>query len=99
MRWRFELGALGATPGALEESKQAHVSPVSLLARHASGDWDDVPAADAGENELSVREDFRILSSYTLPNGARLWIITERDRSATTIHYAGRVLVRGGRTN
>jgi hypothetical protein len=49
------------------------------------GDWGDLDEHDRRENELSFREGFRILSSYNLPNAERLWIITEADRSATTL--------------
>ena len=63
----------------------AGVAPTDLLRRHVSGDWGDVPAEDAAENELSVREGFRILSSYALPGTAvRVWLLTERDRTVTT---------------
>jgi hypothetical protein len=44
-----------------------------------------VSVADARENELSLREGFRILSSYPLPTGAKVWIITEADRSSTCL--------------
>jgi hypothetical protein len=56
----------------------------TLLERHQSGDWGDVPPEDACENEFSVRYGFRVLSSYQVA-GERLWVITERDRSATTL--------------
>jgi hypothetical protein len=55
-----------------------------LLARHASGDWGDVPPEDADENRLSIEHGFRVLSSYSV-DGERIWIITEADRSATTL--------------
>jgi hypothetical protein len=55
-----------------------------LLERHLSGDWGDVPPEDTRENEFSVRCGFRIVSSYQVA-GERLWVITERDRSATTL--------------
>ena len=58
--------------------------PAGLLARHVSGDWGEVPHEDARENELSVRQGFRIVSSYTV-GGERVWIITEADRSSTCI--------------
>jgi hypothetical protein len=83
---RFELGQLLATPGALEVLGELEVSPSELLARHASGDWGAVPAEDARENALSVREGFRIVSSYPLGEEARkVWVITESDRSSTCI--------------
>lgn len=81
----FELGALVATPAALDACEAANVSPSALLERHASGDWGEVPATDARENELSVREGFRILSNYPLSSGATVWIITEADRSSTCL--------------
>jgi len=65
--------------------QEAGVAPADLLRRHASGDWGDVPAEDAAENELSVREGCRILSSYPQPGtDARIWLLTERDRTVTT---------------
>ena len=82
---RFALGRVVATSGALEALRQAGQSSYELLRRHASGDWGDVPPEDAGENELSVREGFRIISSYRLATAATIWIITEADRSATTL--------------
>ena len=82
---RFPLGRVVATPGALNALRQAGQSGYELLRRHASGDWGDVPPEDAAENELSVRQGFRILSNYQLGISATIWIITEADRSATTI--------------
>jgi hypothetical protein len=83
---RFELGHLVATPGALEVLGQLEVSPSELLERHASGDWGVVSAEDAQENELLVREGFRIVSSYPLGEDARkVWVITESDRSSTCL--------------
>ena len=84
MSVRFPLGQTVATPGALEILETTSTSPLALLARHQSGDWGDVPPEDATENELSVEQGFRILSSYRLGQ-ERLWVITEADRSVTTI--------------
>lgn len=81
----FPLGQVVATPGALRALEKAGVMPISLLARHMSGDWGGVCAEDAAENDLSVREGHRILSAYTLPTAVRIWAITEADRSATTL--------------
>lgn len=80
----FGLGRVVATPGALTLCEEANVSPSSLIARHASGDWGEVPSEDARENELSVREGFRILSSYPVGDGT-CWIITQADRSSTCL--------------
>ena len=81
----FPLGRLVATPGAVELLRSAGEDLLpALLERHRSGDWGDVPSEDARENEFSVRHGFRIISSYRVA-GERLWVITERDRSATTL--------------
>ena len=82
---RFNLGQVVATPGALKALDAAQVLPAQLLTRHQSGDWGEVPAEDASENELSVKQGFRILSAYSLPTEVKIWIITEADRSATTL--------------
>ena len=52
----------------------------------AEGDWGEVNARDAAENELwRFRTGFRLLSVYTITSGIKIWVIAERDRSATTI--------------
>lgn len=83
----LELGQIVATPGAVQALLDAGHKPVptELLARHEAGDWGEVSPEDWQENELSVREGFRILSAYKLATGVKIWIITEADRSATTI--------------
>jgi hypothetical protein len=85
MTLRFPPGQFVATPGALRELAQADESPLSYLRRHLAGDWGDLDAEDRQENELSLAHGFRLLSAYILQNGTRLWIITEADRSATTL--------------
>lgn len=82
---RFELGVVVATPGVIDACLAAEVAPSELLARHVSGDWGDVPPEDARENEYSLKHGFRVLSSYRLPSGERVWLITEADRSSTCI--------------
>jgi hypothetical protein len=59
--------------------------PLDFLFRHLHGDWGELPPEDIAENELSLREVFRLLSVYLLRDGTKVWIITESDRSATTI--------------
>jgi hypothetical protein len=83
----FELGALVATPAALDTLREAGVSPGTLLARHVSGDWGDVGAEDWKMNDRDLREGERLFSVYELDGatGPRVYIITERDRSVTTI--------------
>jgi hypothetical protein len=56
-----------------------------FLTRHAEGDWGELDPEDIRENEYSVAHGFRLLSSYTTAVGDKLWIITEADRSATTL--------------
>ena len=81
----FSLGQVVATPGALAALEEAGEEPVTYLARHLAGDWGEVCEEDAKENEFSVENGFRILSAYTISTGVKIWIITEADRSATTI--------------
>jgi len=55
-----------------------------FITRHASGDWGDLGEEDKRENELSVRQGFRIFSAYTTCTGILVWVITEADRYVTT---------------
>ena len=80
----FALGKIVATPGALAAIEASGDDPLALLSRHVSGDWGDLDEHDRRENELGLREGFRLLSAYTLRTGAKIWIITEADRSVTT---------------
>jgi hypothetical protein len=82
---RFPPGQIVATPGALAALEESGESPDVFLKRHLTGDWGEVDDHDRRENELSVVQGFRLLSAYTLSNGTKLWIITEADRSATTL--------------
>ena len=81
----FSLGKVVATPGALEALERAGQIPAEFLSRHQSGDWGDCGEADKAENELSVREGFRVFSVYHTAAGEKIWIITEADRSSTCI--------------
>lgn len=82
---RFHPGQIVATPGALAALADAEQTPLEFLLRHIAGDWGEVCADDAEENELSLREGFRLLSAYRTSKNVKLWIITEADRSATTL--------------
>jgi hypothetical protein len=79
------LGRLSATPRALEALALAGQTPENFLARHASGDWGDLSDADRRANAHALKTGGRILSAYVTILGERLWIITEADRSRTTI--------------
>ena len=81
----FALGRLVATPGALELLTRAEQTPLEFLTRHSRGDWGQCCSEDAKENDFSVKAGFRILSVYSTRTGEKLWIVTEADRSVTTL--------------
>lgn len=81
---RFSLGRVVATPGALHALERVGMGALPLLARHQSGDWGQVDAEDWKANEEAIEHGWRLLSAYEVGN-AKVWIITEADRSATTI--------------
>jgi len=81
----FPLGRCVATPGALAALVSSCQLPTSFLARHARGDWGVVSPEDQAANNAALEADERLFSSYTLSSGETLWIITEWDRSATTL--------------
>jgi hypothetical protein len=85
MAARFFLGQLVATPGALQALEEAGQGALEFLSRHQHGDWGELTEEDRKENEFSVLNDLRILSAYMLTTGVKIWLITEADRSATTI--------------
>ena len=80
----FSLGRILATPGALNALRGAGEDPLRFLARHASGDWGELDPHDRRENWRALKNGWRILSSYPIGE-QRVWIITEADRSVTTI--------------
>jgi len=84
---KLELGSVYSTPGALETLEQHRMHPLELLSRHRRGDWGDVSCDDWESNETALKEGWRVLSCYKLGKDGddRLWIITEADRSSTTI--------------
>jgi hypothetical protein len=84
MRAPLPLGKVVATPGALKLLMEARVHPFYYLARHATGDWGELCAFDRSQNEIALCDGYRVFSSYDVPAG-RVWIITEADRSVTTI--------------
>jgi len=81
----FELGQLVATPGALEALQHNQQTPLEFVQRHLNHDWGDLDDHDKRENNYSLEHGLRILSAYMLKDGARIWVITEADRSTTTI--------------
>jgi hypothetical protein len=77
----FNLGYVVMTAGAAA----LEVDFIPYLIRHAAGDWGELDDFDKQQNDLAVKEGFRILSAYNIDGGVRIWIITEGDRSATTV--------------
>lgn len=82
-RAKFNSGQVVATPNALEELTAEEIQ--QALRRHVSGDWGDVDEEDWQENDLSLQAGFRLLSVYHTAAGRKFWIITEADRSSTTV--------------
>lgn len=80
---KFSLGRVVATPNALESLVNDDI--LLSLARHVRGDWGDLDDEDKNENEFSLTRRLRLLSAYHDRNGTKFWIITEADRSATTV--------------
>ena len=80
---QFPLGRIVATPNALETLAPHDIT--KALQRHASGDWGICGPEDWLENDLSLRDGFRLLSVYRTEAGKKFWVITEADRSATTV--------------
>jgi len=84
MRAKFPLGQVYFSRGVIEQLSDSGAVIVALY-RHSCGDWGEVSEADKAENEFSVPRRLRILSAYVAENGTRFWVITEADRSSTTV--------------
>lgn len=83
----FPLGKLLATPGALNHLALTNVLPMALVARHLQGDWGDLCADDQRRNETAISTGDRIVSAYVV-GGLKVYVITEWDRSYTTMLLA-----------
>ncbi len=81
----FPLGEIYLTIGVQEALEESNQMPNEFLAKHQSGNWGLVCEDDKKENELSVKEGFRILSAYKTDRDVKIWVITEADRSSTTV--------------
>ena len=81
----FRVGRMVATPGALEALRVAGEEALTYIKRHQHGDWGDLVEEDKKANEAAVQDGSRILSAYHLSTGVKIWVITEWNRSATTV--------------
>ncbi len=82
---KFPHGQIVGTPGAIQALEQHNVTAAQLLDRHCSGDWGQLDPEDMLANEDGLKFGERLLSNYPLATNCRIWIITERDRSVTTL--------------
>ena len=80
----FPLGTMVMTPGIQNLIETVGFNPLEYVDRHSKGDWGDLSTQDTKENELSLTRRLRLFSSYKTIHG-KVWVITEADRSATTI--------------
>jgi len=80
---RFPLGAVCITPAAIQEV--SHDEVTAALSRHASGDWGELAAEDVLANARALERGARIISSFRASSGVVFWVITEADRSVTTV--------------
>lgn len=81
----FPLGQTYATPRALEALSEAEQEAAEFLHRHQHGDWSEMCEEDRRENQFSVDKRLRIFSAYRTSKGEKIWVITEADRSVTTL--------------
>ncbi len=80
---RFQLGQLVITRGAYDKLSEMDVN--KAINRHVIGDWGELDERDREENDLAVDHGGRLMSRYNSRTGTVFWIITEYDRSVTTI--------------
>jgi len=83
----FSLGRLMATPGSIQHLSENDLTPLHLIVRHSTGDWGDLGVSDKKLNDLAITDGSRILSAYVVA-GEKLYVITEWDRSYTTVLLA-----------
>ena len=81
----FPLGMVVMTPGAASLLVECGIDARDIIERHQSGDWGELYPEDCQLNDDAVKYGDRILSAYRLRAGNRLWVITEADRSVTTL--------------
>ena len=79
----FPLGQVVITPNAASQLGESDIQPA--LRRHAGGDWGNVCKEDWQENDIALNEGYRLLSVFAAQDQRKFWIITEADRSVTTV--------------
>ena len=84
----FALGKTVATPNAIATLSAAHIGTDQLLERHIMGDYGDLCEEDRKQNRVAIKHGFRVMSSYQVDDQT-VWVITEADRSSTTILLPG----------
>ncbi|MMZ53764.1 hypothetical protein D1872_155650 [compost metagenome] len=80
---KFPLGRVVGTPGCLQAVPENEI--LLALCWHISGNWGEIPEEDKRSNEQALKDGGRLLSAYRAASGVRFWIITEADRSVTTL--------------
>jgi hypothetical protein len=80
---KFLLGQIVATPNALNSVPDNEIK--AALQRHVRGDWGNLDEEDKQANEDALHRGGRLLSSYLTGQNVKFWIITEADRSVTTV--------------
>ena len=82
---KFPLGTVVMTQGVRTAFDATGQNPIMFVIKHVRGEWGELDTEDVQENEFSLQHNLRLLSAYTLSDGTRFWIITEADRSVTTL--------------
>lgn len=85
METLFPLGQVLATPGVIRAAHETGDNLLLFIFRHGAGDWGDLSGEDMRANAQALKEGTRLLSAYHLKDGTKVWIITEWDRSASTL--------------
>ncbi|MDR3413269.1 MAG: hypothetical protein P4L87_20335 [Formivibrio sp.] len=80
---QFRLGKIVSTPNAIEKLTQDDI--LRAIGRHQAGDWGDVNEHDRTENELALKQGLRLWSVYHAANSLKFWLITEGNRSVTSV--------------
>jgi len=84
---KFPFGQVVATATLVRYCEENNFSVLPCLIRHGNCDWGDVCKDDKAANDEALKVGLRLLSAYRLPDGKKFWIITEADRSATTVLF------------